>query len=229
MSQKTHAIRRFGYTEGATEIKSAGSKVADLPGGCLNHHWTKNIIASPDGKRLYATVGSNSNAGENGIDKEDGRAAIWQLDLTSGKSRIFATGLRNPNGMAWTEDGSLWTVVNERDELGSDLVPDYLTAVKDGGFYGWPYSYWGQHVDARVTPQRPDLVAKAVVPETMPWATTLQRSASPLPAEHCCRSGSGTALSLASTGPGTASHAVATKWYSCRFPAASPAARRLMF
>jgi len=161
----TDTIVRFDYAEGETEIKTPGVKVADLPGGPLNHHWTKNIIASLDGQKLYATVGSNSNAGENGIDKEEGRAAIWEVDLASGKTRVFATGLRNPNGMAWSKDGVLWTVANERDELGSDLVPDYLTSVKDGGFYGWPYSYWGQHVDTRVSPPRPDLVAKAIVPD----------------------------------------------------------------
>jgi glucose/arabinose dehydrogenase len=161
----TDAIVRFDYIDGATEIKTPGTRIADLPGGPLNHHWTKNIIASPDGRRLYATVGSNSNVGENGLDKEEGRAAIWEIDLESGKARVFATGLRNPNGMAWGPDGTLWTVVNERDELGSDLVPDYLTSVKDGGFYGWPYSYWGQHVDSRVSPQRPDLVAQAIAPD----------------------------------------------------------------
>jgi glucose/arabinose dehydrogenase len=161
----TDSIMRFDYTDGMTEIKTPGTKVTDLPGGPLNHHWTKNIIASLDGKRLYATVGSNSNVAENGIDKEQGRAAILEVDLETGNKRLFATGLRNPNGMAWGADGKLWTVVNERDELGSDLVPDYLTSVKDGGFYGWPYSYWGQHVDARVSPQRPDLVAKAVAPD----------------------------------------------------------------
>lgn len=161
----TDAVERYPYTEGATEIKAQGVKVADLPAGPLNHHWTKNIIASLDGKRLYATVGSNSNAAENGIEKEEGRAAIWEIDLATGSARVFATGLRNPNGMAWSSDGTLWTVVNERDELGSDLVPDYLTSVKEGGFYGWPYSYWGQHVDSRVSPQRPELVAKAIVPD----------------------------------------------------------------
>ena len=140
--------------------------VADLPAGPINHHWTKNIIASRDGSHLYATVGSNSNAAENGLDKEDRRAAILEIDPAAGQSRVFASGLRNPNGMAWQpETGVLWTVVNERDELGSDLVPDYLTSVKDGGFYGWPFSYYGQHVDTRVEPQRPDLVAKAIVPD----------------------------------------------------------------
>jgi glucose/arabinose dehydrogenase len=137
-----------------------------LPAGTINHHWTKNILASPDGTRLYVTVGSNSNAAENGIDKEEGRAAIWEVDLKSGNHRIFASGLRNPNGMTWEpQTGMLWAVVNERDELGSDLVPDYMTAVVDGGFYGWPYSYYGQHVDDRVSPQRPDLVASARKPD----------------------------------------------------------------
>ena len=160
------AIVRFPYQEGATQITSPGTKVADLPGGPINHHWTKNIIASRDGSKLYATVGSNSNVGENGLDKEVGRAAIHEIDLKTGQSRIFASGLRNPNGMAWQPDtGALWTVANERDELGSDLVPDYLTSVKDGGFYGWPFSYWGQHVDERAQPQNPQLVAKAIAPD----------------------------------------------------------------
>jgi glucose/arabinose dehydrogenase len=140
-------------------------KVADLPGGPINHHWTKNIIASRDGSRLFATVGSNSNVGENGLDKEESRAAILEIDPATGKSRIFASGLRNPNGMDWEpQTGALWTVVNERDELGSDLVPDYMTAVKEGGFYGWPFSYYGQHVDTRV-PANPKMVAKAIVPD----------------------------------------------------------------
>jgi glucose/arabinose dehydrogenase len=162
----TDAIVRFTYAPGATKIAGAGTKVADLPGGPLNHHWTKNVIASRDGARLYATVGSNSNIAENGMDKEEQRAAILEIDPASGKSRVFASGLRNPNGMAWQpQTGVLWTVVNERDELGNDLVPDYLTSVRDGGFYGWPYSYYGQHVDTRVKPPRPDLVATAIVPD----------------------------------------------------------------
>ena len=160
------AVVRFPYTEGATSIAAAGVKVADLPAGPRNHHWTKNIVASPDGARLYATVGSNSNAAENGMEVEEGRAAIWEIDLKSGAKRLFASGLRNPNGMGWEpRSGALWTVVNERDELGSDLVPDYLTGVKDGAFYGWPYSYYGAHVDDRVRPQRPELVATAVKPD----------------------------------------------------------------
>jgi len=162
----TDSVMRFPYNGGETEVSQPGTKVADLPGGPLNHHWTKNIIASRDGRHLYATAGSNSNVAENGIDKENGRAAIHEIDLATGTQRIFATGLRNPNGMAWQpQSGELWTVVNERDELGSDLVPDYMTSVKDGGFYGWPYSYFGQHVDERVKPPRPDLVATAIVPD----------------------------------------------------------------
>lgn len=162
----TDAIRRFPYNEGQTAIKEAGTKLVDLPAGPLNHHWTKNILASRDSKYLYATVGSNSNVGENGLDKEERRACILQVDLYTGKSRIYASGLCNPNGMDWQpSSGQLWTVVNERDELGNDLVPDYMTAVKDGGFYGWPYSYYGQHVDERVKEKRPDLVAKAIIPD----------------------------------------------------------------
>ena len=162
----TDAVVRYTYSDGATQITGPGVKVADLPAGPLNHHWTKNVIASRDGSRLYVTVGSNSNVGENGLDKEEGRAAILEVDTRSGSKRIFASGLRNPNGLAWEPaSGVLWTVVNERDELGSDLVPDYLTSVKDGGFYGWPYSYFGQHVDERVQPPRPDLVAKAIAPD----------------------------------------------------------------
>jgi len=162
----TDAVMRFPYTEGQTHIDAPGVKIADLPAGPLNHHWTKNIIASRDGSHLYATVGSNSNVGENGMDKEVDRAAILEIDLKSGRTRVFASGLRNPNGLAWqSQTGALWTVVNERDEIGSDLVPDYMTSVKDGAFYGWPYSYYGQHVDERVKPQRPDLVTQATVPD----------------------------------------------------------------
>ncbi|WP_332854032.1 PQQ-dependent sugar dehydrogenase [Duganella sp. S19_KUP01_CR8] len=162
----TDAILRFPYQEGATSINVPGVKVMDLPAGTINHHWTKNVIASPDGKYLYVTVGSNSNVGENGIDAETGRAAIWQLELATSKARLYATGLRNANGMGWEPHSkTLWTTVNERDELGNDLVPDYMTSVQEGGFYGWPYSYYGQHVDRRVAPQKPELVAKAIAPD----------------------------------------------------------------
>jgi glucose/arabinose dehydrogenase len=160
----TDALMRFHYD--GENVSPTGEKVADLPGWPIDHHWTKNVIASEDGKKLYVTVGSNSNVGENGIDKEEGRAAILEIDPATGNSRIFASGLRNPNGMGWQpQSQQLWTVVNERDELGNDLVPDYLTSVKDGGFYGWPFSYFGQHIDTRVKEHRPDLVAKALVPD----------------------------------------------------------------
>jgi glucose/arabinose dehydrogenase len=162
----TDAVVRFPYRAGQTRINVQGEKVMDLPGGPINHHWTKNLIASPDGRKLYVTSGSNSNVGENGLENEAGRAAIWEHDLATGQSRIFASGLRNPNGLDWEpHSGALWTAVNERDEIGSDLVPDYVTSVQDGGFYGWPYSYYGQNVDTRVKPARPDLVAKALVPD----------------------------------------------------------------
>jgi glucose/arabinose dehydrogenase len=160
------AILKFPYRAGDTKITTPGVKLADLPAGTRNHHWTKDLAASPDGTKLYATVGSNSNVGENGIEAEANRAAVLEVDRLSGKWRVFASGIRNPNGPSWQpQSGALWVTVNERDELGNDLVPDYMTSVKDGGFYGWPYSYYGQHVDERVEPQRPDLVAKAIVPD----------------------------------------------------------------
>ena len=160
------AVLRFPYEAGDTHITVPGRKIIALPAGPINHHWTKNLIASQDGRKLYVTIGSNSNVAERGMAVEAERAAIWEVDISSGTHRIFASGLRNPNGLAWEKQtGTLWTVVNERDELGSDLVPDYLTSVRDGGFYGWPYSYFGQHVDDRVAPQRPELVAKAIVPD----------------------------------------------------------------
>jgi glucose/arabinose dehydrogenase len=160
------ALLAFPYQPGQTRITAAPRKVADLPAGPINHHWTKNVIASPDGSKLYVTVGSNSNVAENGMAAEERRAAILEIDPATGSSRVFASGLRNPNGMAWQpQSGALWTSVNERDEIGNDLVPDYMTSVKDGGFYGWPYSYYGQTVDSRVKPQRPDLVARAIKPD----------------------------------------------------------------
>jgi glucose/arabinose dehydrogenase len=160
------AVLRFPYKTGDTHISAQGVKLVDLPAGTINHHWTKNLIASSDGKKLYVTVGSNSNVAENGMQAEEGRAAIWEVDANTGAHRIFASGMRNPNGLAWaSQGGALWTVVNERDELGSDLVPDYLTSVRDGGFYGWPYSYFGQKVDRRVVPQQPEMVARAIVPD----------------------------------------------------------------
>ncbi len=157
----------FPYHDGDTRITARPTKVVDLPAGTINHHWTKNLIANADGSKLYASVGSNSNVGENGLDKEVDRAAIWEIDPHTGAHRVFASGLRNPVGMAWNpeRENELWVSVNERDELGSDLVPDFMTSVKDGAFYGFPFSYYGQHVDARVKDQRPDLVAKAIVPD----------------------------------------------------------------
>ncbi|HEU0097301.1 MAG TPA: sorbosone dehydrogenase family protein [Allosphingosinicella sp.] len=162
----TDAVLRFPYRTGETRILARGTKLTDLPAGPRNHHWTKTLVAGPDGAHLYASVGSNSNVAEHGMAEEVGRAAIWEIDRATGAKRLFATGLRNAVGLA-VEPGTsrLWASVNERDELGSDLVPDYMTSVRRGGFYGWPYSYFGSHVDARVKPGRPDLVARAVVPD----------------------------------------------------------------
>jgi glucose/arabinose dehydrogenase len=162
----TDAVVRYAYKTGQTQLEGSPSRVAELPAGTINHHWTKSLVASADGKKLYAGIGSNSNVAENGIPAENQRAAILEIDIQSGSSRVYASGLRNPVGMAWEAgSGKLWVSVNERDELGDDLVPDYMTAVHDGGFYGWPYSYYGQHVDERVKEQRPDLVAKAIAPD----------------------------------------------------------------
>jgi glucose/arabinose dehydrogenase len=162
----SNEILQFPYTTGDINIKSKGVQLLELPAGQINHHWTKNLIADVKGKNLYVTIGSNSNVGENGIQVEAGRAAIWEVQVESGSHRIFASGLRNPNGLAWEpSNGTLYTVVNERDELGNNLVPDYLTSVQDGGFYGWPYSYYGQNIDKRVKPQNPEMVSKAIIPD----------------------------------------------------------------
>jgi hypothetical protein len=162
----TDAVKRYPYQTGQTTITAPGVTLCDLPGGPIDHHWTKSLTASPDGSKLYAGVGSNSNITENGIQAELDRASVWEIDRATGAHREFATGLRNPNGLQFEpQTHALWTVVNERDELGPDLVPDYLTSVKDGAFYGWPYSYYGQHIDPRVQPQRPDLVRKAIPPD----------------------------------------------------------------
>jgi glucose/arabinose dehydrogenase len=162
----TDALLRFPFNLGEIRIAAPGVRVAPLPAGPINHHWTKGLAASPDGSALFVSVGSNSDHGENGIAAEQGRAAIWRFDPATGRGGVFASGLRNPVGLAFEpETGALWTVANERDELGGDLVPDYLTSVSAGGFYGWPYSYYGRHLDPRVEPQRPDLVAKARVPD----------------------------------------------------------------
>jgi len=162
----TDALVRVAYTDGQTALTSIPEIVCELPAGTLNHHWTKNVIASPDGSKLYVAVGSNSNVAENGLENEEGRAAVWEIDPATGEHRVFASGLRNPVGMAWEpERGQLWVAVNERDELGSDLVPDYMTTVEDGKFYGWPYAYFGSYVDERVKPRRQDLVDKTVHPD----------------------------------------------------------------
>ena len=162
----TDAILAFHYTPGATSIAGPGTKLAELPAGPINHHWTKSLVASPDGTKLYVGVGSNSNITENGLDVEQGRAAIYEVERATGAMRVFASGTRNPTNLAIEPTThQLWAVVNERDEIGPDLVPDYLSSIRDGGFYGWPYSYWGQHVDVRVHPQKPELVARAIKPD----------------------------------------------------------------
>jgi glucose/arabinose dehydrogenase len=162
----TDALVKYPYKEGDTEIRAQAAVVTQLPAGEINHHWTKSLLASPDGKKLYVSVGSNSNIAENGIQNEVQRAAVLEVDRESGQTRVFASGLRNPNGLTWNpQSGALWAVINERDELGSDLVPDYMTSIKDGGFYGWPYSYYGQNVDTRMQPSKPELVASAIKPD----------------------------------------------------------------
>jgi glucose/arabinose dehydrogenase len=162
----TDEVLRFPFTVGQTKVGGTGVKVIDLPAGPINHHWTKSLTASADGSKLYVGVGSNSNAMERGIDAETNRAAIWEVDPATGAFQVLARGLRNPNGLSfYPGSDTLWAVVNERDELGPNLVPDYMTSVKRGAFYGWPYSYWGQHVDPRVRPQRPDLVKSAIMPD----------------------------------------------------------------
>ena len=163
----TDAVRSFPYQPGQARITDPGTLLTSLPAGRINHHWTKNLVADPNGRLLYASIGSNSNVGENGLETETDRAQIWQIDPRDGQHRAFATGLRNPNGLSFAPGVApvLWTAVNERDEIGSDLVPDYMTSVQEGGFYGWPYSYYGDHVDSRVNPPRPDLVARAIAPD----------------------------------------------------------------
>ncbi|MGZ5200523.1 MAG: PQQ-dependent sugar dehydrogenase [Telluria sp.] len=161
----TGNIMKYHYTPGETRMSDTGTELGDLP-STVNHHWTKALLASPDGKKLYVGVGSNSNITENGLDVEYRRATVLEVDTTNGASRVFASGLRNPTGLQWEpQSGKLWTIVNERDEIGADLVPDYMTSVQEKGFYGWPYSYYGQHVDRRVMAQRPDLVKKAIKPD----------------------------------------------------------------
>jgi len=213
----TDALLRFPYHAGQTRITAPGVKIVDLPAGPINHHWTKNVIASPDGRHLYVTIGSNSNAGENGIAVEDGRAAIWEVEPRTGQHRVFASGLRNSVGLGWEKStGTLWTSVNERDEIGSDLVPDYLTSVKDGGFHGWPYSYFGQHVDERVRPPRPDLGRPRSVP-IVPWARTPRHLALHFRREAVRHLSQRAPLSD-STAPGTERREADTKLFSCHSP-----------
>jgi glucose/arabinose dehydrogenase len=160
------AVLSFPYRSGDTELRSAPTELTALPAGTINHHWTKSLLASPDGQHLYVGVGSNSNAAENGLDVEHERAAVWEIDVKTGKHRIYASGLRNPVGLAWEpQSKALWVAVNERDELGDHVPPDYMTGLRDGGFYGWPFSYYGQYIDDRVKPQNPTLVATALVPD----------------------------------------------------------------
>ena len=162
----TDAILAYPYQLGQTQISAPPTVLTPLPGGPIDHHWTKSLVLSPDATKLYVGVGSNSNIVENGLEAEKGRAAIWAVDRQSGAARVFASGLRNPNGLSFDpQSGALWAVVNERDELGPNLVPDYMTSVKDGAFYGWPWSYYGDHVDPRVHPRRPDMVQKAIAPD----------------------------------------------------------------
>jgi glucose/arabinose dehydrogenase len=162
----TDALLSFPYHPGQTEIRDAPNRVTELPGGSINHHWTKSLIANRDGSKLYVGVGSNSNAAENGLGAEQDRAAVWEIDIKTGAHRLYASGLRNPVGLAWEpESGVLWVAVNERDELGDHVPPDYMTGLHDGAFYGWPFSYYGGHVDDRVKPQDPAKVAAAVAPD----------------------------------------------------------------
>ena len=205
---------RFPYHDGDTRITAPGVKLTDLPGGPIDHHWTKSMVASADGSKLYVGVGSNSNITENGLPAELNRAAVWEIDRTTGASRLYATGMRNPTNLTLAPGGKLWAVVNERDELGPDLVPDYMTNVHDGAFYGWPYSYYGQHLDPRVMPQRPDLVAKAIKPDYalgshvaalgIAWYDT-----NGLPAAY--RGG----MFVGEHGSWTAPRSAATRWCSC--------------
>src|SRR6185503_15365671 len=159
------SVVRFDYRDGQTRASGPPVKVTDLP-SAINHHWTKSMTASPDGRFLYVGIGSNSNITERGMDAEIDRAMVWQVDAQTGAHKPYATGLRNPTALAFQPGtNQLWAVVNERDELGPNLVPDYLTSVRENGFYGWPYSYWGQNVDPRVRPQNPEKVAAAIAPD----------------------------------------------------------------
>ena len=199
----TDAIVRYPYKEGDTKLTAQGITLTQLPGGPIDHHWTKSLVASEDGSLLYVGVGSNSNITENGMEAEKNRAAIWEVDRATGRWRVFASGLRNPNGLSWEpQSHALWAVVNERDEIGPNLVPDYLTSVKDGAFYGWPYSYYGQNVDPRVQPQRPISSPRQSRPTT-PLAHTSRRLAWCLTRKARCPSPIRPARSSANTAAGT--------------------------
>ena len=218
----TDAIVRYPYHDGDKTISASGVTLTPLPGGPIDHHWTKSLTASRDGSLLYVGVGSNSNITENGMEAEENRAAIWEVDRASGRWRIYASGLRNPNGLTCEpQTGALWTVVNERDELGPDLVPDYMTSVKDGGFYGWPYSYYGQHLDPRVEPQRPDLVEKAIVPDYALSSHVAPLDSFLIPPTVCLRN-IAAARSSANTEVGTVRLSMASKSSSCRSAAVTP-------
>jgi glucose/arabinose dehydrogenase len=212
----TDAIVRYPYKEGDTKLTAQGTTLTQLPGGPIDHHWTKSLVASADGSLLYVGVGSNSNITENGMEAEKNRAAIWEVDRATGRWRIFASGLRNPNGLSWEpQSHALWAVVNERDEIGPNLVPDYLTSVKDGAFYGWPYSYYGQNVDPRVQPQRPDLVATAIAPDYALSSHVAPLGLSLTPETPCPRPITA-ARSSANTAAGTGLSSMATKSCMCR-------------
>ena len=162
----TDSVWRYPYRDGETAIADKGEKILSLPAGGYNNHWTRNLLVNADGSNLFVTVGSSSNVGENGIAEEKRRANVLEINLDGSGEHLVASGMRNPNGLGYEpKTGVLWTVVNERDMLGDDLVPDYLTRVRDGDFYGWPWSYWGGHIDGRVKPPRPDLIAKAIAPD----------------------------------------------------------------
>ena len=195
------AILAYPYQLGQTEITAKPTVLTPLPGGPINHHWTKDLALSPDGRYLYASVGSNSNAAERGLEAEKGRAAIWQVDRVTGAARVYAAGLRNPNGLTFhPQTGALWTVVNERDELGPNLVPDYMTSVREGGFYGWPWSYFGNHVDVRVHPPRPDMVQQAIKPDyalSQPIGTDRVAAGAAAPPAAAAQSASGGAAPTA--------------------------------
>jgi glucose/arabinose dehydrogenase len=224
----TDAIVRYRYNSGDTKITAPGTTLTPLPGGPIDHHWTKSLVANADGSLLYVGVGSKSNITENGMEAEENRAAIWEVDRATGRWRIFASGLRNPNGLTFEpETKALWTVVNERDELGPDLVPDYMTSVKDGGFYGWPYSYYGRHVDPRVRPQRPDLVEKAIVLDYALSSRVAPLGLAFYTADSLPQN-TAAARSSANTAAGTARSSMATRSYSCRSAAVVRTARRRM-